>query len=305
MAFDPKRSATSGNFLLEIGDSRCSYLKSFSGLAYEADIANHEHGAELFQTKNMANFKYSNAKASIGMSMGKEMNEWIRSSFKKEFMSKHGAFVAGDFNFKETRRVEFTDALICSIGLPKLDGADKNPCYFDIEFEAETVKHVKGTGADIRGNYGTKAKAWLASCFKFELAGLEEYCKRVATIDAMQLKQTNKADEIGEKRIYTKHPCKLVVPDIKLSISSADQEPWAQWAEAWFLGGKSLAADHKDGAITYLAPDMTTVLGTLELKNCGLKKFADEDYTANSDKIKRFTVELYAEEMDFKMNYVE
>jgi hypothetical protein len=305
MAFDPKRSATAGNFVLEIGDTRCSYLKSFSGLAYEADIATNEHGPENFQTKHQANFKFSNAKASVGMAMGKEMNEWIKASFKKEFLTKHGAFVAADFNFKESHRVEFTEALICSVGLPKLDGADKNPCYFDIEFEAETVHHVKGGGSDIRGNYGTKAKAWLASCFKFELAGLEDSCKRVATIDAMQLKQTNKADEIGEQRIYTKHPCKIVVPDIKLTISSADQEPWRAWAQDWFLNGKSLAADHKDGCITYLAPDMKTELGKLELKNCGLKKFADEDYTANSDKIKRFTVELYCEEMEFNMTYVD
>lgn len=305
MALDKNRSAPAGNFLLEIGDTRCSMLKSFSGLAYEADIATHDLAADNFQTKHAANFKYTNGKASIGMSMGKEMNEWIKASFKKQYLSKSGAFLAGDFNYRESHRVEFRDALICSIGLPKLDGADKNPCYIDVEFEVEDARHVKGSGADIRGTYGTKAKAWLASCFKFELSGLEDACKRVATIDAMQLKQTNKPDEIGEQRIYTKHPCKIVVPDIKLTISSSDQEPWRKWAEDWFLNGKSLAADHKDGCISYLAPDMKTVLGTVELKNCGLKKFSDEDYTANSDKIKRFSVELYCEEMDFNMNYVD
>jgi hypothetical protein len=121
----------------------------------------------------------------------------------------------------------------------------------------------------------------------------------------MQWKQTVKPDEIGEQRIFTKHPCKVTIPDIKLSISAADQEPWRAWAESWFLQGKCLAEHHKDGAITYLAPDLTTVLGTLTLKNCGLKKFGDEDYTANADKIKRFSVELYCEEMDLVMNYAD
>ena len=34
----------------------------------------------------------------------------------------------------------------------------------------------------------------------------------------------------------------------------------------------------------------------------GFKKFSDEDAEANSEKIKRFNVELYVEHMEFKLN---
>jgi len=305
MAFDPKRSASSGRFVLEVGDSRVAFLKEFSGLNYEADLATHDHGPMNMQTKHMTNFKFTPGKASIGMSMGKEMHNWIKSSFRKEYATKNGAFIAGDFNYKATHRVEFINALITKVGVQKLSGDDKSACYFDVEFEAENVFHSDAGGEDIQGNYKTKAKAWLASCFRFELAGLEESCKRVASIDAFEWKQSIVSDAIGEQRIFTKHPAKVTVPDLKLAISSADQKPWAEWAKKWFLEGKSLADDHKDGAIVFLAPDMKTELGRITLKGCGLKSFGDDAHKANAETIKRFNVSLYVEEMDFDMQYVD
>ena len=38
-------------------------------------------------------------------------------------------------------------------------------------------------------------------------------------------------------------------------------------------------------------------------QNVGFKKFSDEDAEANSEKIKRFNVELYCEKMMFKIDY--
>jgi hypothetical protein len=305
MAFDPKRSATSGRFVLEVQGSRVAYLKQFDGLAYEADIGTHDHGPLNMQTKHMTNYKYTPAKATIGLAMGKEMYTWIRQSFARDYAVKDGAFIAGDFNYKATHRLDFYGALITSVGVPKLDGASKDPGYLEVEFEAENVVHSKANGEDIRGDYGVKNKAWLPSMFAFELAGLEDASKRVATIDAFTWKQTVVPDQIGSQRIFTKHPAKITVPDLKLSISAADSEPWRAWAEDWFLRGKSLAGDHKDGSIRFLAPDMKQEIGRIDLKTVGLKKFADDPHTANAEKIKRINVELYVEEMEFHMDFVD
>ena len=38
------------------------------------------------------------------------------------------------------------------------------------------------------------------------------------------------------------------------------------------------------------------------LHNVGFKKFSKDDFEANSEKIARFSVELYVEKMDFKIN---
>ena len=56
------------------------------------------------------------------------------------------------------------------------------------------------------------------------------------------------------------------------------------------------------GRIVFLDPNMTDEIGEVELQNVGFKKFSDEDSEANSEKIKRFNVELYVEKMKFKIN---
>jgi len=89
------------------------------------------------------------------------------------------------------------------------------------------------------------------------------------------------------------------VPDLKLSISSGDHDEWAQKAKAWFVDGHHEEKDELSGSITFLGPDMSEELGRVELMNVGFKKFSDEDIEANSEKIKRFNVELYVEHMKF------
>jgi hypothetical protein len=52
----------------------------------------------------------------------------------------------------------------------------------------------------------------------------------------------------------------------------------------------------------FLGPDMKEELGEVTLLNVGFKKFSKDDFEANSEKIARFSVELYVEKMEFKIN---
>ena len=58
-------------------------------------------------------------------------------------------------------------------------------------------------------------------------------------------------------------------------------------------------AGHGNSRIVFLDPDMNKELGEITLQNVGFKKFSDDDAEANSEKIKRFNVELYVEKMVF------
>lgn len=300
---DFDRSITSGRFVLEIDNARVAFLKKFEGLAFEADIVQHDSGPMNMQTKHVANFKYTPGKATIGAAMGKGMYTWIQQSFRKQYATKSGAFIAGDFNYKATHRIDFMNALITEVTMPAFSGDSKEAAYIDVSFETEMVRHTKGGGEDIRSDYGVKQKAWQCSNFRFDLGDLPT--KRVAKIDSFTWKQAVVADQIGHLREYTKHPANVKVPDLKVSISSADEGPWADWAKSWFTDGNHLASDHKAGAIVFLGPNMKDEIGRVELKGVGLKKFSHAANEANSEKIKRFDVELYVEEMDFIMNYVD
>ena len=295
-----QRSHTAGRFSLDVDGYNVGFLKKFSGMAMEADIVANDLGPDNVQKKHVANIKWTPGKATVGIGMGKGMYDWIQAAFDRNYITKDGAFTSADFNYKAMSRLEFQRALVTSVTIPKLDGSSKDAAYFDVEFEAEQVRWSKGGGEDIRGKIGPKQKAWLCSNFRVEIGSLP--CSRVATVDSFTWKCSVSADQVGIFREPTKHPAKVTVPEIKLTISHADHDAWAQAAKKWFVDGHHLEGDEMTGRIVFLDPNMTDELGEVELQNVGFKKFSDEDSEANSEKIKRFSVELYVEQMKFKIN---
>ena len=294
------RSHTAGRFALDIDGFNVGFLKKFSGLAMEADIVANDLGPDNIQKKHVANIKWTPGKATVGIGMGKGMYDWIKAAFDKGYITKNGSFTAGDFNYKAQSRLDFMNALITSVTVPKLDGSSKDAAYFDVEFDAEQVRWSKGDGSDIRSKIGPKQKAWLCCNFRFELGSLPT--DRVASIDSFTWKCSVAQDQIGIHREPTKHPAKVTVPDLKVTVSSADFAPWADAAKKWFVDGHHLEGDEMTGRIVFLGPDMKQELGEIELMNVGFKKFSEEDSEANSEKIKRFTAELYVEKMNFKIS---
>lgn len=295
-----QRTYTAGRFALDIDGFNVGYLKKFSGLAMEADIVTNDLGPENQQKKHVGNVKWTPGKATLGIGMGKGMYDWIRAAFDKGYVTKNGTFTAADFNYKAQSSLTFSNALITEVTVPKLDGSSKDAAYFDIGFEAEQVRWAKAGGEDIRGKIGTKQKQWLCSNFRVKIGGLP--CDRIATVDSFTWKCAVATDMLGIFVENTKHPAKVTVPDLKLGISMADHDQWAQAAKKWFIDGARTEQDEMSGSIEFLGPDMKTVLGSIDLHNLGFKKFAEEDREANSEKIARFNVELYCEKMTFNIN---
>jgi hypothetical protein len=294
-----QRTYTGGRFALDIDGFNVGFLKKFSGLAMEADIVANDLGPDNVQKKHVANVKWTPAKATIGIGMGKGMYDWMKAAFDKGFITKNGTFTSADFNYKAQSALTFSNALMTEVTVPKLDGSSKDAAYFDIGFEAEQVRWAKGGGEDIRGKIGPKQKQWLCSNFKVEIGGLP--CQRVATVDSFTWKCAVAADMLGVFCENTKHPAKVTVPDLKLSISYADHDAWSQAAKKWFIDGHRTESDEMTGRIVFLGPNMKEELGEIVLQNVGFKKFSDEDAEANSEKIKRFNVELYVEKMTFAL----
>lgn len=298
-----ERTYTAGRFMLDVNGESAGYVKKVSGGAMTADIASNDLGPDNIQKKHVANIKWDPFKVSMGIGMGNEMYQWMKAAFQKGYVTKNGSVTSADFNYKAQSVREFYDALITEITVPKLDGASKESAYFDIGFQAERVRWLKGQG-EVKGKTGAKQKAWLCSNFRVDFGGVLP-CDRVATVDSFTWKCAVAADQVGIFREPTQHPAKVTVPDLKLSISMADYHPWAERAKAWFVDGQHEEANELHGSIQFLGPDMKAVLGEIELKNCGFKKFSTGDLEANKEGIARFDVELYVEQMLFKIDYYD
>jgi hypothetical protein len=293
-----QRTYTAGRFMLDINGYNVGFLKKFSGLAMEADIVSNDLGPDNVQKKHVANIKWTPGKATVGIGMGKGMYDWIKAAFDKGVQTRDGTLTSADFDYKAQSELTFSAGLITGVTVPKLDGSSKDAAYFDVEFECERVRWAKASG-DLKGKIGPKQKAWLCSNFKVEIGNLP--CSRVASVDSFTWKCAVASDQIGIFREPTKHPAKVTVPDLKLAISYADHDAWAQAAKKWFVDGHHLESDEMTGRIVFLGPDMQKELGEVTLQNVGFKKFSDDDAEANSEKIKRFNVELYVEKMEFKI----
>ena len=82
----------------------------------------------------------------------------------------------------------------------------------------------------------------------------------------------------------------------------ADYRAWADSAQKWFVDGKNLDENEMQGYIAFLDANMKDEIGRIDLINCGFKRFSQDDLEANSERIARFSVELYVEKMRFKLN---
>src|SRR6188472_428553 len=107
MAGPTDRSFTAGRFMLDVGGYNVGFLKKFSGMAMEADVVSNDLGPDNVQKKHVANIKWTPAKATIGIGMGKEMYTLIQQAFKKNHKPFEGEVVMGDFNYKSQASLNF------------------------------------------------------------------------------------------------------------------------------------------------------------------------------------------------------
>jgi hypothetical protein len=295
-----QRADTGGRFVLDISGENAGFVKTFSGFAMEADIVTNDLGPDNVQKKHVTRTRWTPGKATIGIGMGKECYQWIKAAFAKGYVTKSGSLTAADVDYRAMSIQTFRDALLTSLTVPKLDGSSKDAAYFDLEFEPEQVRWSMGNGEDIRGKVGPKQKSWLCSNFRIEMGGLP--CGRVASVDSFTWKCSVSSDQLGIAHDPARHPAKVTVPDIKLSIGMADYQAWADAARKWFVDGQHREEHEMQGRITFLEPNMKDEIGSIDLINCGFKKFSQGDFEANSERIARFNVELYVEKMAFSLN---
>ena len=287
------------HYALDIGGVPVDSLKTLSGLDLQADIVSEALVPGVAPKKHVANVSWSPARASIGMGMGQAMYEWMKQAFAQGAARASGTLATGDVNFKQRSLLTFQEALLTSVTVPRLDGASKESGAFDVEFAPQIVRWAKGDGSDIRHSHGVKQQPWVCSNFRFSLGTLP--CARVASIESFTWRCEVADDAIGGGREPTKHPAKVTVPDLRVSISQADYDAWSQAARAWFVDGQHLEGNEMDGVITLLTPDLQTPLGEIVLGNVGFKRFSQLPAADGSDALYRFTVDLYVERMSLRL----
>jgi hypothetical protein len=191
--------------------------------------------------------------------------------------------------------LSFANALLTRVSFPALDVASKDPAALIVEFTPAQVRLAKGDGSDIRAKVPAP-KSWLCSGFRIEIGALP--CQHVRRVEAFTWTCAIAADQVGIFREPTKHPAKVTVPDLTLTIDTADRQAWSDAAASWFVAGNHLEGNELAGALTLLAPDKTPI-ARIGLSNVGFKTF--ETLSALGATPDRFVVSLYVEAMSFDL----
>jgi hypothetical protein len=152
-----------------------------------------------------------------------------------------------------------------------------------VHIQPEKLRYVPASKRKLEGTEQAAAKP--VSSFRLRIGDLP--CGRVKKIDALTWTMKLARDEQGKPRKAAKSP---EISPLRLSIDARDLEPWKRWQEA---------GDPKSGTLALLGPEGSEELLTIELSNVGLVSISRGDLEANSEKIARFDVELYVEQMTF------
>ncbi|HTE55010.1 MAG TPA: phage tail protein [Kofleriaceae bacterium] len=291
------RSYTAGRFALDVDGQIAGYIKSVAGGFVKAEVATHQLGPDNVQKKHLATISHEPFTVEVGMGMTRTFYDWIRASFDKAHVTRSGEIVAANFDYEAQSARVFTDAHIAEVTIPAMDGSSKDAAYMTIKLDPERIRYEKRSGEKLKGNIGTATKKWLCSNWRFELGALP--CSRVAKIDSFTWKQSIIKDEVGAFREPTKHPAKVEVPNLKLTISAADIEEWRQWHQDFVIDGKCADSDELTGALTFLGPDLVEELAEIQFDHVGIISLQDAKREANNESVARFEVELYVEAMKF------
>ena len=131
-------------------------------------------------------------------------------------------------DFGELTTREFFGALLSRVTIPALDGSSEEPAFLTVKFDPQSISYYSGGGSvSIPPDHAAAQKKWLSSNFRLEIGDLPT--SRVSKIDSFSWEQKVVEDEIGAFREPTLRPAAVEVPNLKVTISMADIQPWQDW----------------------------------------------------------------------------
>jgi hypothetical protein len=286
------RSYTAGRFALTVDGATVGSVKSLEGGTPVADVVT-ESGTTVAPKKHLGGVKYEAISAAVGLD-GKAVLDWIAQSWKGTSPRKNGSIVDLDYNYNPVSERQFSNALIAETTTPAFDGLSKDAGYFTVKIAPEAIR--TSTGSAAKTGLPLKQTLWIASAFRFEMAGLDG--SKVARIEPFTVRQGVTGDAVGEQRVYEKTPGKIEFPNLKISLAASSAGTWANWFDDFVVKGNNGDDQERNGAIVFLAPDLIKELGRIDLLGCGIFRLAPDKLVVGCGTIPRVTAELYCERME-------
>jgi hypothetical protein len=295
-----KTSYPAGHFLLSL-DGTLTRIEKLAGGAVWGEVSIFRTGSESLAIKRISGVRYEPFRVAVGMRMGQPLYDWIKAALGGAPVSKDGTVALANASRAAAYRLPRRSSRRSRSGLDRAAKA----AFFTIKFSPEEITYAPGDGAKLKATVNSKQKTWLRSNFRFRLTGLEDACKRVATIDSFTVTQNVVEIVAGGSGIRTRHPTTLEIPNLKVTFSAADAKPWQDWFDDFVINGNAGPGNEKNGTIEFLDPSGKATLGAVSLARCGI--FALDLEPPGGSKAAagaRYAAELYVQGMQVDLTSV-
>jgi hypothetical protein len=264
----------------------CGPLKSVDGGSVSAEVINEPSGPDYFVKKHIGQPKYEEFTVQFGFGLGRQLYQWIQSSWSASYTRKEITLIQGD----QVRTA--SNCLITETTIPALDTRLQTPGAISVKFAAEEIR-AAGGGEKLKATQDVVSRPWLVSGFRLELAGIAT--TSVLRIESFTVKQTAITDDIGDARDYAREPGKLEFPNLVITVPESASKTWTDWHREFVIVGNNDEINEKSGAIRLLGPDRRE-LAQIQLSNVGIYKVVP---ARAADGTKVVVAELYVERMQF------
>ena len=284
-----------GRFALELDGTMSGFLKSVEGGAIAADVIVEPAGSG-FPKKHIGQPRYEELALRLDLSLEKAVYQWIADSWAGKAPRHDGSIVAVSSQGKAVSEREFVRAFLSEVTVSAADAASKEPGFLTVKLQPETLRTKKGSGEPAKAAVAAKAKAWLPANFKLEIDGLD--CKKVSKIDALTFRQKLTEGSVRERRVRTKEPTSMETPNLRITFAESSSQTWTAWFDDFVVKGNSGDENEKSGKLSFLAPDLKSVLAEISFFNLGIFRLEPEPQAVDAQAIARIRADLYCERIE-------
>ncbi len=292
---------SSAFFMLEIDGSKVGTIRNLDGGGIKADVLTYQHGEAGHTWRQLGRTKYEEFKITSGLVAGEALWQWISLCMKGTPERRNGALCAGDYEYVEKARREFTDGLISEVSFPKFDAHDKNAANVTVSVSPEKMTYAKGSGSKMPvADPASEKQKSVSSCnFTFVLQGFEGACKRVNKVDSFNVKCKIIEHQVSTRIENVKVPGKIELSNITFYLPEVDAKPLLDHHTKAAMKGNR-AAPIPSATLTF-HNNARSARGSVTFKECTIFSVTHDKQDATSEDIRMVKVEMAIEGIEFKV----
>lgn len=266
---------------------------SVTGGVPVADVATGNQGADGTTKKQVANVRFEDIVAETPLG-AKPLHDWISATMQGQNMTRNGSIVGGGVLGERA----FHNGLLTEVAFPAMDATSRDMGAITVTITPERMMYTKASGEAPKAGPAVRGQRWSTNAFRVEMDGLDG--SKVSRVDPITFRRQLAASQAGIFREPSQVPSTTTLSNIRLTMSEASAQTWADWQRTFLIDGRHQDGDEKNGAIVLLASDMKSEVARIQLSNCGIVRLAPVE--GGNQPVARVTAELYCERIGFQAN---